>query len=182
MCFLTICNNKNSSSSGNNSYMHSQVYPLAKKACSVQQHIPFKTNSFCCKSWWQSQNDASYSSNDKWKRMFLKRANDIFLNEEQADRVQADLVICGLFICKFPYEQLRMILIYRTYPIIYSHPWSFYMQICYMRVIFYGPYLLNITRSTCIVKLIVSLRKSEGLFVVISEIFVSASYTLNQHR
>jgi hypothetical protein len=36
---------------------------------------------------------------------------------------------------------LRMILIYRAYPLIYSHPWSFYMQ-----VIFYGPYLLQETR------------------------------------
>ncbi len=36
--------------------------------------------------------------------------------------VQADLVLCGLFICEFAYMRLRMILIYRTYPLIYSHP------------------------------------------------------------
>ena len=46
--------------------------------------------------------------------------------------------------------QLRMILIYRTYPLIYSNPWSFYMRIRYMQVIFYGPYLLHITRSAYI--------------------------------
>jgi hypothetical protein len=59
------------------------------------------------------------------------------------------LVICGLFICEFVYMRLGMIFFYRTYPLIYSHPWSFYIQICYMRVIFYGPYLSQITRSTC---------------------------------
>jgi hypothetical protein len=36
--------------------------------------------------------------------------------------------------------------VYRTYHLIYSHPWSFYMQIPYMRDIFYGPYLSHITR------------------------------------
>ena len=37
-----------------------------------------------------------------------------------------------------------------TYPLIYSHPWSFYMRIRYMRAYFFGPYLTNITRDTCI--------------------------------
>ncbi len=64
-------------------------------------------------------------------------------------KVQGDLVICGLFICKFAYMRLRMILIYRTYPLIYSDPWSFYMWIRYMRVIFYGPYLSHITSLAC---------------------------------
>jgi len=36
-----------------------------------------------------------------------------------------------------------------TYPLIYSHPWSFYMQIHYMRAYFWSPYLSHITRSTC---------------------------------
>ncbi len=36
-----------------------------------------------------------------------------------------------------------------TYPLIYSHPWAFYMRIHYMRAYFWGPYLSNITRSTC---------------------------------
>jgi hypothetical protein len=66
-------------------------------------------------------------------------------------RVQVDLIICGLFICEFAYMRLRMILIYRTYPLIYSHPWSFYMRICYLRVIFFNPYLSHITRSACTV-------------------------------
>jgi hypothetical protein len=34
-----------------------------------------------------------------------------------------------LFICEFTHMRLRMSLIYRTYPLIYSHPWSFYMHI-----------------------------------------------------
>jgi len=37
-----------------------------------------------------------------------------------------------------------------TYPLNNSHPWSFYMQICYMRVYIWSPYFSNITRSTCI--------------------------------
>jgi len=39
-----------------------------------------------------------------------------------------------------------------THPLIYSHPWSFYMWICYMQAYFFGvptPYLSHITRSTC---------------------------------
>jgi hypothetical protein len=44
-------------------------------------------------------------------------------------KVQEDLVICGLFICEFAYMRLRMVLNYRTYPLIYSHPWSFYTRI-----------------------------------------------------
>ncbi len=63
--------------------------------------------------------------------------------------VQADLGICGLFICEFAFVRFRMILNNRTYPLIYGHPWSFYMRICYMQVIFYGPYLSHITRSAC---------------------------------
>ncbi len=49
------------------------------------------------------------------------------------------------------YLRIRVyaIIIYRTFPLIYCHPWSFYMQIRYMRVIFYGHYLLHITRSAC---------------------------------
>ncbi len=37
-----------------------------------------------------------------------------------------------------------------TYPLINSHPWSFYMRICYMGVYFWSPFLSHITRSTCI--------------------------------
>ncbi len=75
--------------------------------------------------------------------------------KSRKNQIQADLVICGLFICEFTYMRLRIILIYRTYPLIYSHPWSFYMQICYIRVIFYGHYLLHITRSACTALLII---------------------------
>jgi len=39
-----------------------------------------------------------------------------------------------------------------TYPLIISHPWSFYIQIHYMRVYFWSPYLSHITRSNCTVK------------------------------
>jgi len=38
-----------------------------------------------------------------------------------------------------------------TYPLIISHPWSFYMRIHYMRVYFWSPYLSHITRSNCTV-------------------------------
>ena len=37
-----------------------------------------------------------------------------------------------------------------TCPLINSHPWSFYIRICYMLAYFWNPYLSNITRSTCI--------------------------------
>ncbi len=63
--------------------------------------------------------------------------------------VQAALVICGLFICNFAYMRSRNGLFSGTYPLIYSHPWSFYMRMCYMRAYFLSPYLSNITRSTC---------------------------------
>ncbi len=65
-------------------------------------------------------------------------------------QVQADLVICGLFICDFAYMQSRIGLFAGTYPQITSHPWSLYMRIRYMRVYFWSPYLSHITRSTCI--------------------------------
>ncbi len=39
-----------------------------------------------------------------------------------------------------------------TYPLIYSHPWSFFMGIHYIRANFWSPYLSNITRSTCMYK------------------------------
>jgi hypothetical protein len=64
--------------------------------------------------------------------------------------LQADLFIFDLFICKFAYMRLKMILFYRTYPLFYGHPWSFYMRIRYMWDIFYGSYLSNIMRSACI--------------------------------
>ncbi len=36
-----------------------------------------------------------------------------------------------------------------TYPLIYSHPWSFYMQICYIIPVYVlSPYLSNIMRFT----------------------------------
>jgi len=36
-----------------------------------------------------------------------------------------------------------------TYPLINSHPWSFYIRIHYMRVYFWSPYLSHITRAAC---------------------------------
>jgi len=64
-------------------------------------------------------------------------------------RLQVALVICGLFICDFPYMRSRNGLFSGTYPLINSHPWSFYMRIHYMRAYFWSPYLSHITRATC---------------------------------
>jgi hypothetical protein len=50
--------------------------------------------------------------------------------------VQAALVICGLFICDFAYMWSRNGLFSGTYPLIYSHPWSFCMRIHYMQANF----------------------------------------------
>jgi len=59
--------------------------------------------------------------------------------------VQAALVICD-----FAYMRYRNDLFSGTYPLIISHPWSFYIRIHYMRVYFWSPYLSHITRSNCI--------------------------------
>jgi hypothetical protein len=67
--------------------------------------------------------------------------------------LQAALIICNLFICDFAYMQSRNGLFSGTYPLIYSNPWSFYMQICYIRACFWNTYLSHITRSTCILNL-----------------------------
>jgi len=64
-------------------------------------------------------------------------------------KVQAALVICGLFIFKFEYMRLKNGLISGTYSLIYSDHWSFYMRIHYMRAYFWSPYLSHITRSAC---------------------------------
>ena len=37
-------------------------------------------------------------------------------------------------------------------PLIYSHTWSYYMRIRYMRANFFSPYLSHITRDTCTVE------------------------------
>ncbi len=66
--------------------------------------------------------------------------------------LQLDLVICGLFICKFVYLKLQIDHFSGTYPPIYNHSWSFYMQIHYRRAWFFGPYLSHITRSNCTVE------------------------------
>jgi len=64
-------------------------------------------------------------------------------------QIQAALVICGLFICDFVYVRSRNDLFSGTYPLIISHPWSFYMRIHYTRVYFWSPYPSHITRSNC---------------------------------
>jgi len=75
---------------------------------------------------------------------------------------QVALVICGLFICDFAYMQFRNDFFSGTYPLIISHPWSFYMWILYMRVYFWSPYPSHITRSNCIrIHICVSLIKLE---------------------
>ena len=67
--------------------------------------------------------------------------------------VQAALVISlCLFICDFAYMRLRFGHFSETYPLIYSHPWSFYMQTHYMGEYFFGPFLSQITRETYISK------------------------------
>ncbi len=43
--------------------------------------------------------------------------------------VQVALVICGLLICDFAYMRSRNDLFSGTYPLIISHPWSFYMRL-----------------------------------------------------
>ncbi len=43
--------------------------------------------------------------------------------------VNEDIVICGLFICNFACMRFEIVLLYGTYPLIQSHPWSFYMGI-----------------------------------------------------
>jgi len=53
-------------------------------------------------------------------------------------RIQTALVICGLFICDFACMRSRNGLFSRTYPLIYSHPWSFYMQILLYASLFFG--------------------------------------------
>jgi len=65
------------------------------------------------------------------------------------NQLQVALVICGLFICDFAYMPSKNDLFSGTYPLIISHPWSFYMRIHYMRVYFWSPYLSHITRSNC---------------------------------
>jgi len=63
--------------------------------------------------------------------------------------IQAALIICGLFICDFAYMRLENGIFSGTYPLIYSNPWSFYIQIHYMRAYLWSTYLSYLTRSTC---------------------------------
>ncbi len=60
--------------------------------------------------------------------------------------VQEALIICDLLICVFADVQLRNGHFPVTYLQIYSNPWSFYMQIHYMRAYFLSPYLSHIVR------------------------------------
>jgi len=50
--------------------------------------------------------------------------------------------------------QSRNSLFSGTYPLISSYPWSFFMQICYMRAYFSSPYLSHIVfkKNTCLIK------------------------------
>ena len=59
------------------------------------------------------------------------------------------LLYAVYFICDFAYVNDSWPFS-GTYPLIYSNPWSFYIQIRYMRAYFFGPYLSHITRDTCI--------------------------------
>ncbi len=61
-----------------------------------------------------------------------------------------------------------------TYPVIYSHPWSFYMRIRYMRAYFLSPYLLHITRSTCI-----SFHSSKHKKIIVKNLIYHKGYYLN---
>ncbi len=62
--------------------------------------------------------------------------------------IQAAFVICSLSICDFAYMQSRNGLFSGTFPLINSHPWSYYMQICYMESIF-GVTIVRILQGTC---------------------------------
>jgi len=64
-------------------------------------------------------------------------------------QIQANLILCGLFICKFAYMRLKNCLFSGTYPLIDSDCRSLYMQIHYIRAYFGSPYLSHIMRSTC---------------------------------
>ncbi len=79
---------------------------------------------------------------------FTKNGSDAWSNDH-SNEVQAALIICGLFICDFAYMWSRNGLFSGTYPLIYSNPWSFYLQIRYMRAYFWSPFLSHVTRSTC---------------------------------
>jgi len=67
----------------------------------------------------------------------------------QKNKLQEALVICSLFICKFEYMRLKNGLFWNLSS---NFQWSlvFYMRIHYMRAYFWSPYLLYITRHTCI--------------------------------
>ncbi len=67
-----------------------------------------------------------------------------------ATSAQANLVICCLFICDFAHMRSKIGLNKGNYPLIYSHLWSFYIQIHYMQDFYLGSYLSHITRSACI--------------------------------
>jgi hypothetical protein len=52
-------------------------------------------------------------------------------------KLKANRIIFGLFFCKFFYLRLKTILYCRTYPLIYSYPWSFDLQIYHLRYILF---------------------------------------------
>jgi len=53
--------------------------------------------------------------------------------------VQLALVICRLFICDFAYMRLRSDYFSKTYPLLYSHPWSFlYTNSLYASIFFWS--------------------------------------------
>jgi len=55
----------------------------------------------------------------------------------------------SLVICNFTYMWLKIGHFYGTYPLLYSQPWSFYMQIHYLQAYIFGPYLSHTTKDTC---------------------------------
>jgi len=75
-------------------------------------------------------NDLKYTGGPRYMRSFYLR-------------------ICVYAIEKWPFSG--------THPLVYSDCWSFYMRIHYMQAYFWSPYLLHITRSTCIYKYILVL-------------------------
>jgi len=87
-----------------------------------------------------------------WKKPSWRMKNNSYYFGKKVKKVQVALVRYGLFICNFTYMWSRNDLFSRTYSLIISHPWSFYMRIHYMRVYFWSPYLSHITRSNCIRK------------------------------
>jgi len=104
--------------------------------------------------WWQmGHSTKTLDALINWSGLNLQNLSFWNKRNKAILDIQAALVICGLFICDFAYIRSRNDLFSITYPLIISHPWSFYIRIHYIQVYFWSPYPSHITRSNCTVKL-----------------------------